>query len=417
MAVSATSLPFREQNEFFRRKLNLPTNAWTDVYTREHDYAFVVAGANRDDLVQDFRAAVQKVIDDGGTLEAFRKDFDRVVAKHGWSYNGGRNWRSRVIYETNLRSSYMAGRYEQLMAVREARPYWQYIHSDAVEHPRPLHASWNGLILRWDDPFWQTHFPVNAWGCQCSVRALSHDDLVRMGKTGPDKAPEIVWETRTIGQRSPDGPRTVQVPQGIDPGFEYIPGKARLDSAVPMARESEVLIPAPAAGLPNRLADDLLPAPRPYPSTRLLPEGLSDTAYVQRYLAEFGATLDTPAVVRDVIGERLVIGKELFIERKTGDLKANKRGRGKWLLMLADALQSPDEIWLRLEWLGAMQKAVVRRRYLARFQVEGQVAPAVAVFEVGSDGAVGVTTFPATDNGYVEGLRQGIRLYQRDGRQ
>jgi len=417
VAVSATSLPFREQNEFFRRKLNLPTNAWTDVYTREHDYAFVVAGANRDDLVQDFRAAVQKVIDDGGTLEAFRKDFDRVVAKHGWSYNGGRNWRSRVIYETNLRSSYMAGRYEQLMAVREARPYWQYIHSDAVEHPRPLHASWNGLILRWDDPFWQTHFPVNAWGCQCSVRALSHDDLVRMGKTGPDKAPEIVWETRTIGQRSPDGPRTVQVPQGIDPGFEYIPGKARLDSAVPMARESEVLIPAPAAGLPNRLADDLLPAPRPYPSTRLLPEGLSDTAYVQRYLAEFGATLDTPAVVRDVIGERLVIGKELFIERKTGDLKANKRGRGKWLLMLADALQSPDEIWLRLEWLGAMQKAVVRRRYLARFQVEGQVAPAVAVFEVGSDGAVGVTTFPATDNGYVEGLRQGIRLYQRDGRQ
>lgn len=141
MAVSATSLPFREQNEFFRRKLNLPTNAWTDVYTREHDYAFVVAGANRDDLVQDFRAAVQKVIDDGGTLEAFRKDFDRVVAKHGWSYKGGRNWRSRVIYETNLRSSYMAGRYEQLMAVREARPYWQYIHSDAVEHPRPLHVS------------------------------------------------------------------------------------------------------------------------------------------------------------------------------------------------------------------------------------------------------------------------------------
>lgn len=417
MAVSATSLPFREQNEFFRRKLNLPTNAWTDVYTREHDYAFVVAGANRDDLVQDFRAAVQKVIDDGGTLEAFRKDFDRVVAKHGWSYNGGRNWRSRVIYETNLRSSYMAGRYEQLMAVREARPYWQYIHSDAVEHPRPQHAAWNGLILRWDDPFWQTHFPVNAWGCQCSVRALSHDDLVRMGKTGPDKAPEIVWETRTIGQRSPDGPRTVQVPQGIDPGFEYIPGKARLDSAVPMARESEVLIPAPAPGLPNRLADDLLPAPRPYPSTRLLPEGLSDTAYVQRYLAEFGATLDTPAVVRDVIGERLVIGKELFIERKTGDLKANKNGRGKWLLMLADALKNPDEIWLRIEWLGALKTAVVRRRYLARFQVEGEVALAVAVFEVGTDGAVGVTTFPPHQADYLETVRQGIRLYQRESQE
>lgn len=414
MAVNATSLPFREQNEFFRRKLNLPTNAWTDVYGREHDYAFVVAGANRDDLVQDFRQAVEKAIADGATLESFRKDFDRIVAKHGWSYNGGRNWRSRVIYETNLRSSYMAGRYEQLMAVREQRPYWQYIHNDAVEHPRPLHESWNGLILRWDDPFWQTHFPINAWGCQCSVRALSLDDLVRLGKTGPDPSPVVVMETRTIGQRSPDGPRTVQVPQGIDPGFEHIPGKARLDSAVPVARVTEELIAAPAPGLPNRPATDLLPPPRPFPAQRVLPDNLTDTAYVQRYLDEFGATLETPAVVRDVIGERLVVGKELFIERKTGQLKANKRGRGQWLLMLAEALKNPDEIWVRIEWLGALKKAVVRRRYLARFQVEGEVAPAVAVFEVGTDGAVGVTTFPPADGGYVEGLRQGIRIYQRE---
>lgn len=110
MALRATSLPFAEQNQFFRRKLNLPTNAWTDIYTREHDYAFVVAGANRDDLVQDFRQAVEKAIADGTTLEEFRRDFDRIVAKYGWSYRGGRNWRSRVIYETNMRSSYMAGR-------------------------------------------------------------------------------------------------------------------------------------------------------------------------------------------------------------------------------------------------------------------------------------------------------------------
>ena len=159
MAVSATSLPFREQNEFLRRKLNLPTNGWTDVYGRENDYAFVVAGANRNDLVADFHQAVQRAIEGGTTLEQFRQDFDRIVAKYGWSYNGGRNWRSRVIYETNMRSSYMAGRYEQLLAVREERPYWQYIHSVAVEHPREEHEAWNGMILHWSDPWWQYHFP------------------------------------------------------------------------------------------------------------------------------------------------------------------------------------------------------------------------------------------------------------------
>lgn len=413
MAVSATSLPFQEQNEFLRRKLNLPTSGWTDVYGREHDYAFTVAGANRDALVADFRQAVERAIEGGGTLQEFRRDFDRIVATHGWSYNGGRNWRSRVIYETNLRSSYMAGRYEQLLAVREQRPYWQYIHSDAVEHPRPEHQAWNGMILRWDDPWWQQHFPVNAWGCQCSVRALSERDLVRMGKTGPDTAPPIVWEQRTIGQRSPQGPRTVQVPQGIDPGFEYTPGQSRLESAVPRPRLDDELIPAPAPGLPNRVATDPLPPPRPFEAERLLPENLTDLEYAQRYLQAFGATLDQPAITRDVLGERLVMGKELFIERKSGELKANKNGRGKWLPLLAMALQSPDEVWARLEWLGAVGQAVVRRRYVARFQVADTHVPAVAVFEIGADGWLGVTTFAPHQDEYLETVRQGIRLYRR----
>ncbi len=413
MAVSATSLPFREQNEFLRRKLNLPTNGWTDVYGREHDYAFVVAGANRDALVADFRQAVERAIEKGTTLEAFRKDFDRIVATHGWSYNGGRNWRSRVIYETNLRTSYMAGRYQQLMAVRESRPYWQYIHNDAVEHPRPLHESWNGLILRWDDPWWDTHFPVNAWGCQCSVRALSESDLKRMGKSGPDKSPPINYITQTIGSRSPGGARTVQVPEGIDPGFEYTPGKSRHESQVPRARPDEELIPASAFGLPNRMAGDVLPDPRPFAASRLLPAGLTAEQYAARYLAEFGATLDEPAIFRDVIDERLAIGKELFIDRKTGELKADKRDRGQYLPLLAEALKNPDEIWVRMEWLGALKKAVVRRRYVAQFQVEGETQPALAVFELGDDGWLGVTTFPAEQEGYIDAVRQGIRLYKR----
>ena len=126
------SLAFAEMVRFFRAKLNLSTEHWTDIYTREHDWSFVVAGANRDALVADFRAAVDKAISEGTTLEEFRKDFDRIVATHGWDYNGGRDWRSRVIYETNLNTAYAAGRYEQL----QAAPYWQYVHADWVTNPR-----------------------------------------------------------------------------------------------------------------------------------------------------------------------------------------------------------------------------------------------------------------------------------------
>ncbi|MGH3802459.1 MAG: hypothetical protein ACRDTD_20490, partial [Pseudonocardiaceae bacterium] len=147
-------LPFQEQIEFFRRKANVLTESYLDVWGAQHDTSFMVAGANRDALLADFRQVIERSISEGRTLEQFRSDFDRIVATYGWDYKGGRNWRSRVIYETNLRQSYNAGRWAQLQALIRVRPFWRYNHNDAVEQPRPLHVSWNGLVLRHDDPWW-----------------------------------------------------------------------------------------------------------------------------------------------------------------------------------------------------------------------------------------------------------------------
>jgi hypothetical protein len=403
------SLPFREQSEFFRRKLDVPTTGWTDIYASEHDWSFMVAGANRDDIVADFREAVAKAIDGGASIEEFRRDFDRIVARYGWDYNGGRNWRSRVIYDTNLATSYAAGRYEQL----QQAPYWEYEHQDWVEHPRPEHQAWDGLLLAREDPWWDTHFPPNGWFCHCTVRGRWLGDLKRMGKTGPDQAPEIKWVDRTIGQRSAQGPRAVRVPEGIDPGFEYAPGASRLRSAIPPQRPGgDGQSSVGGHGLPNRRPPDPLPPPRTAPASMLLPEGLPIVDSVRAFLEPLGATLEQPAIVRDVIGERLVVGAELFQDAQ-GAWKATHRGRGRFLPLLARALLAPDEIWVRLEWLYALGKAVVRRRYVARFAVEGQAMPAVVVFENGTDGWSGVTAFQAAPDDDLDGLREGVRLYRR----
>jgi hypothetical protein len=224
--VGYGTVPFAQQIAFFRRKRNIVTESWLDVWESEHDQGFMVAGANRDELVADFAGAIRKAIDDGATLEQFRRDFDRIVATHGWDYNGGRNWRSRVIYETNLRQSYNAGRWHQLQALKKSRPWWRYRHSDAVETPRPLHQAWDGMVLHCDDPWWQSYFPANGWGCQCYVEALNDRDLARLGKDGPDKAPAIEFEQRMVGQRSPGGPFLAETPVGVDPGFGYAPGRS-----------------------------------------------------------------------------------------------------------------------------------------------------------------------------------------------
>jgi hypothetical protein len=274
-------------------------------------------------------------------------------------------------------------------------------------------VSWDGLVLERDNPFWQTHFPPNGWGCHCKVRGLWPRDLQRLGKSGPDQAPEVNLVERTIGQRSALGPRTVRLPEGIDPGFEYAPGSARQRSAVPPHRP-EPLIPGSTGGqgLPNRRPPDALPPARAVPAADLLPVGLPPQDYARAFLAPLGATLQEPAIVRDVIGERLAVGADLF-KTAVGDWKVDKRDRGRFMPLLARALIDPDEIWTRIEWLYGQQRAVVRRRYIARFVVEGEDAPALIVFESGPDGWAGVTAFAGPDQS-PDGWRVGVRLYRRE---
>lgn len=418
MALSHGSLPFKEQIDYFRGKVDLPTRSWTDAYAAEHDYAFVVAGAVKRDLLVDLRGAVEKSISNGTTLEQFRKDFDRVVGKHGWQYQGERGWRTNVIWETNLRQSYNAGREAQMAdpELRKRRPYAVYRHGDSA-HPRPMHLSWNGTTLPLDDSWWTTHTPQNGWGCKCKKFMLSARDVERQGLTiGP--APVVEWEDRVIGTNSPGGLRTVRVPKGIDPGFEYAPGQSRLANHVPQLRTRE-LLPAPSAaaappvGLPNRQPTGALPSPRTIPAKRLLPANVPDSQAVTQFMGEFGATDAVPAVFRDVTGDALVIGREMFNDAKTGVIALAHHVKARELPLLAEAIKTPDEIWARLEWEPNQGKAVLRRRYLAHVQVKGKTDPAVAVFDQGADGWTGVTGFVDDSEQYLEALRLGVLLYRR----
>lgn len=208
--------PFQQQLDFFQRKVSVPTSGWRDLWQSDHAHGFMVAGANRLALVDDFRTTIEQLMRGGRTLADFQREFDQIVARHGWvGWTGegsaaGRAWRTRVIWETNLQQSYNAGRYAQLTHpdMLEARPYWEYRHNDLgiSKMPRPQHKAWSGLVLRWDDPWWRSHFPQNGWGCKCGVRALGPADLRRRGLQ--------------VGT-APDGGTS-----GIDDGFAYNPGES-----------------------------------------------------------------------------------------------------------------------------------------------------------------------------------------------
>lgn len=218
------SLPFSEAISFFREKLSIATEAWDILWRDMHSRSFTVAGAMKVELLDDLRQAVDKAISEGTTLAEFRKDFDRIVARHGWQYKGKRGWRTAVIYDTNLTTAYSAGRYAGMTApaVLAVRPYWKYLPSSSA-HKRIEHRQWYGIVLRHDDPWWDSHYPPNGWGCKCGVTSISRREYERNKDRFRTQAPEegtYQYVNKKTGEIS-------EVPKGIDPGWDYNPGKER----------------------------------------------------------------------------------------------------------------------------------------------------------------------------------------------
>lgn len=247
MSVEYGSLPFSEQIDYFRSKNNVTTERWADMWKEAHNRSFTVAGAMRDDLLADFRKAVDKAISEGKSLNWFKSQFNQIVKQYGWEHSGQADWRAQVIYETNLRQSYSAGREQQIEAVKHLRPYGIYKHSGS-EHPRLDHLSWNNLVIPLDDPWWETHTPTNGYGCKCKKLTASEKTLERLGLkvTGAPSVEYYDWVDKVTGEAH-------KIPRGIDPGFDYTPkASAQLTQKVQESVDAKLPL---AERLPARVVD------------------------------------------------------------------------------------------------------------------------------------------------------------------
>lgn len=211
LSIDNARLPFAEQIAFFRGKaaLFLPSETFDDISAAEHERAFAVAGAMKADLLADFYVAVSSAIEDGESIDWFREQFDEIVKSHGWQHTGSAGFRTKTIYETNMLTSYARGRDAQLADpdLRAERPYVEYMLGVAEVH-RPVHVSYAGLTLPYDDPWIQVHKPVCAWGCHCWLRA------VEKPTPGRTKAPNEQYYEHVDRHGE-----LHKIPVGVDYGF------------------------------------------------------------------------------------------------------------------------------------------------------------------------------------------------------
>lgn len=241
--------PFNEQVAFFRNKLQelRPTqNSSVPEYQKAaHDKAFMVAGAQCADLLSDFAAAVDKAISQGTSLKDFQKDFDKIVDQRGWSHNGSRNWRSKIIYTTNLSTSYAAARLAQIK--EDGFSHMVYKHSKTVENPRLAHVALDGTTLPVDHEFWNTHYPPNGWGCQCRV----------VGVNKPSDAQRYADEPKYTAPQLRIDPNT-GLPEGVSKGWDYKPGATVVDTIRSLANKTHEWDKSLQAIFMDRIEDDAI---------------------------------------------------------------------------------------------------------------------------------------------------------------
>jgi hypothetical protein len=412
--MSDLLVPFGEAIAFLRQKLSLPTKTWRDIDGRAHDRALVVAGAMKTALLEDLRAEIQKAVEGKTTLADFRKAFDEIVQKHGWTgwagegSEKGRAWRTRVIFETNLKTAHAAGRWQQMTDpdVVKVRKWWRYRHAwtRVPENERLEHAEiWNGKVLAWDDPWWETHYPPNGWNCSCGVETLSDGDLEDEGLT-PDKSPPVTYrDVRDTGTG-----QVIKVPNGIDLGWDHAPGRDWSRGMVPreLQKPLEPLMQGDAAS--RRVGAAAPPMPKPKALSAPFVDDEAKEELARRFLAAFGADIGRPASFRDASGHVIPISDSLFRDG-AGNWKSQKRGRGAVVMRMAEALKDPDEIWLSWELSRDTKSPVLKRTYL-RVDPETDV---MGVFGWSAEGWHGRTVFLADDPGYIEKQRRGALVYRR----
>jgi len=201
--------------KYFKNKGNKFTWDWYELWQDAHKKAFTVAKVMREDVLKDIRSALDKALSEGKTFHEFQKELKPTLQKKGWwgevitvdkegvaeKVQLGSMSRLKTIYSVNMQTAYQTGRYKTQIDNVDNRPYWEYV-AVLDGRTRPEHAQLNGLIYRYDDPFWNAFYPPNGWRCRCRVNALSDYKLQKRKVPVSSSTGLLSEEQRLVSKKS-----------------------------------------------------------------------------------------------------------------------------------------------------------------------------------------------------------------------
>ncbi len=352
---------------------------YNEMSKEAHHKAFTVAKVMRLDLLNDIHGSITDAMQNGTRFEDWKKALIPTLEKKGWwgqqniinpktgevkeiTINSSR---LNTIFKTNTRVAMATARYEQQMQ-GEHNIYWEYI-GGLSEHPRMEHKRKNGTTLLRTDPWWQTNYPPNAFGCHCNVRAWSAKQLERQGKKLSTEPQEDI----------------------ATKDWAYNPGAGNR-----VAKIAKIDLDKSLKSLPTIMPKKSYTA-------------YSDEALKKKFYEDL--SIKSGAMYVDKVGDPMVVDDNLFTASGFG--KITKKDRHFYVDAFANVLSDPDEIYL--EWDEKAGRLV--KKMFSYYQDEkGRKRAVMAIFEYLPDKTQGVSIYYIDTDKSVESRRKDKLIYVKE---
>lgn len=164
-------ISFDEAASFLKNRIPVTKKEWNDIEEKLRFRAFTMTRLAELDYIEKAKQTIISSIESGGSIaeswKSLRENIDVDVDKVNPGY-----W--ETVYRTNIQTAYNAGRkkgYEKnppdalaLIVIEDGR---------TSSICRPL----IGLVLPYNDPFWDTHWPPFHFNCRTTVRAVYNREI------------------------------------------------------------------------------------------------------------------------------------------------------------------------------------------------------------------------------------------------
>lgn len=187
----AFDLPPERAIAFLSRKLPNQSWSWKDIQAAAHNHAFTVAKVMDADLLVTIQDALINAMETGQSLSTLKKELMPRLEQAGWigtktvvnpdtgkeqTVELGTPSRLQTIFQTNLQSAFMNGRYEQIKITQKTRPYIKIYNPDPKSD---VCIGVNGKVIRADDA--ALRIPPYHYRCKSSIVSATEKEVAREG--------------------------------------------------------------------------------------------------------------------------------------------------------------------------------------------------------------------------------------------